>query len=343
MKIRMNGPRFLLLLAMIVAGAAGAAATELGTRATQFTLNGAPAFLLGISYYGALGAAEETMRRDLDALQRHGFNWMRVWATWASFSNDVSAVDGDGEARAPFLAKLQWLVAECDRRGLVVDVTLSRGRPAQGGLPTLAAHRRAVETVVAALQPHRNWYLDLANERNVRDARFVRFEELKELRDLAKRLDPARLVTASDGGDLSREALREYLLTAKVDFVCPHRPRDASSPGQTEAKSRAYRAWIDGFGRSVPVHYQEPFRRGYGTWAPSARDFLTDLAQAQAGGAAGWCFHNGDQRDTPDHQPRRSFDLRERSLFEQLDATERQFLAALLRRGAGASSPTTNR
>ena len=88
------------------------------------------------------------------------------------------------------------------------------------------------------------------------------------------------------------------------------------------------------FGRSVPLHYQEPFRRGYGTWAPSAQDFLTDLTQARSGGAAGWCFHNGDQRGAPDRQPGRSFDLRERSLFEQFDPEERQVLAAWLDGGA---------
>ena len=43
---------------------------------------------------------------------------------------------------------------------------------------------------------------------------------------------------------------------------------------------------------------------------------------ANAGGAAGWCFHNGDVRARPDGQPRRSFDLREKRLFEQLDEEE---------------------
>lgn len=338
MKTFFERARFVLTLGMTVVGAGRAPATELGIQDSRFTLNGAPTFLLGISYYGALGASETTMRQDLDALQRHGFNWIRVWATWDSFSNVVSAVDSDGNARVPFLKKLQWLVAECDRRGVVVDVTFSRGPATRGLLLTQAVHRRAVETVVTALRLHRNWYLDLANERNVRDARFVSFAELKELRDLVKRLDPARLVTASDGGDIGRDELHEYLRTVQVDFVCPHRPREASSPRQTEAKSREYLAWMKSLGRVVPLHYQEPFRRGYGRWAPSAGDFLTDLKQARSGGAAGWCFHNGDQRDTPDHQPRRSFDLRERPLFEQLDAEERRFLDSLLRSPAKTSA-----
>src|SRR5262245_7746987 len=101
--------------------------TVLGVQGTRFTLAGKPTFLLGVSYYGALGAPEELIRRDLDDLERHGFNWLRVWATWSAFDRDVSAVDAEGRPRGPFLGKLKGIVAECDRRGLVVDVTLTRG------------------------------------------------------------------------------------------------------------------------------------------------------------------------------------------------------------------------
>jgi hypothetical protein len=303
--------------------------TDLGVKDASFTLNDRPTFLLGISYYGALGAPEEALRRDLAEIKRHGFQWIRVWATWAAFDNDVSAVATDGSPREPYLARLKSLVAECDRQGLVVDVTLSRGNGVTGParLQTQAAHRRAVETLIAALKPHRNWYLDLSNERNIRDKRFTSFEDLKDLRALVRTLDPERLVTASQAGDIGRDELREYLLTVRVDFIAPHRPRGAKSPAETAAKTGEYRAWMKELGRVVPVHYQEPFRRGFTRgWEPSAEDFLTDLKQSRAGGAAGWCFHNGDQRDKPDGQPRRSFDLRDKRLFEQLDTEEEKLL-----------------
>ena len=158
-----------------------------------------------------------------------------------------------------------------------------------GAIPDFEAHRRAVETVVGALKEHRNWYLDLANERDVRDARHVPAEELKSLRELVRRLDPDRLVTASFGGhDLGEADLREALLTVGLDFVAPHRPRDAESPGQTEARTRECLATMKAIGRLAPVHYQEPFRRGYGGWEPSAADFLADLRGAwRAGPPAG--------------------------------------------------------
>ncbi len=121
--------------------------TVLGSRNAQFTLTGEPAFLLGISYYGGLGASEDFVRKDLDDLQRHGFNWLRVWATWGAFEKDVSAVNAGGEPREPYLEKLKWLVAECDRRGMIVDVTLTRGKRSDtslgaGNVPDFASLRR---------------------------------------------------------------------------------------------------------------------------------------------------------------------------------------------------------
>jgi len=313
-----------LLLCVVSLQAKGQDATVLGIEETRFTLNGKPAFLLGFSYYAGLGASEESIHSDLDDFQKHGFNWLRVWATWASFGNDVSAIDAQGRAREPFLGKLKWLVAQCDRRGLIVDVTLTRGER----LPNYEAHLRAVETLVDALKPYRNWYLDLANERDVRDARYVSAEELKQLRDRVRRLDPQRLVTASFGGhDLSAEDVRESLLTVGADFLSPHRPRTPESPGQTEAKTRECLELMKQVGRVAPVHHQEPFRRGYDRWEPVAADFLADLRGAVAGGAAGWCFHNGTQRNAPDQQPRRSFDLHSRRLFDQLDGEERKSVA----------------
>jgi len=328
------------LLALLLAGPA--AATELTLRGDRFCLDGKPVFLLGCSYYAALGAPDDIIRRDLDEMRRLGFNWIRVWATWAAFENDVSAVDRDGRGREPFLARLRQIVAACDRRGMAVDVTLSRGNGVTGPprLGSQEAHRRAVETLVTTLKSSRNWYLDLANERNIRDKRFASYEDLKELRDAVKAMDPGRLVTASFAGDIPRDQLRDYLLEVRVDFIAPHRPRNATSPVETEAKTRDYLAAMKALGRVVPVHYQEPFRRGFGRWQPVMQDFLADLRGARAGGAAGWCFHNGDQRDHPRGEPRRSFDLREQSLFEQLDEEEQKFLAALAQhRAVAPSSP----
>jgi hypothetical protein len=321
-----NQPARLAAIAAIGQRTSEAASrTVLGVQGTQFTLNGEPAFLYGISYYGALAASEDFMRQDLADMKRFGFNWIRVWANWGAFSNNVSVVNEQGDPRPPFVEKLKWLVAECDQQGVVVDVSLSRGNGVSGPprLQSLEAHLRAVEVIVAALRPYRNWYLDLSNERNIRDKRFTPVDHLKSLRERVRQLDPQRLVTASHAGDITGEELQEYLQTVKVDFISPHRPRNAASPVQTDGKSREYLARMkESGGRLVPLHYQEPIRRGFGQWQPVARDFTTDARGAKAGGAAGWCFHNGDERNAPDGQPRRSFDLREKRLFDQLDEAE---------------------
>jgi len=122
--------------------------------------------------------------------------------------------------------------------------------------------------------------------------------------------------------------VRESLLVIGLDFLAPHRPRNAGSAVQTESHTRQCLALTRQLGRPVPVHYQEPFRRGYGHWEPAATDCLTDLRGALAGGAAGWCLHNGAQRTTPDKRPRRSFDMRRQRLFEQLDEPERNVVEA---------------
>lgn len=325
--------RLIPVILILTTGGVAVGETRLDIEGKQFLLNGEPTFLLGISFYGALGASKEFILHDLDDMKRYGFNWIRVWATWSAFGNDVSAVDGEGNPREPYLGKLRWLIEECDRRGMVVDVTLSRGNGITGPprLQDLKSLSRAAQTLVIALKPYRNWYLDMANERNIKDKRFVPFEELIEIRDLIKRLDPERLVTASHAGDIGEDDLRRYLLDVKVDFIAPHRPRNANSPNQTADRTRKYLRLMKEIRRIVPVHYQEPFRRGFrpNRWEPKAEDFLTDLKGAREGGAAGWCFHDGDQKDKPEAKPRRSFDMREIRLFEQLDDEETKFLDTL--------------
>ena len=124
----------------------------LGISGPQWTLNRTNTFLLGFSYYGGLGAMEDFVRQDLRDFRAAGFNWLRVWATWGGYETNISAVTREGLARESFLSRLKWMVAECDRVGTVVDVTLNRGKE----LPDLRAHLTAVETLVEALKAYRN-------------------------------------------------------------------------------------------------------------------------------------------------------------------------------------------
>lgn len=321
---------FRFSIVLLLASCAGAA--EIGVRGKSFEIDRRQVFLLGCSYYAGIGASDEVLKTDLQELRNCGFNWIRVWATWGAYGKDVSAVDGkSGKLRAEQFARLKKLIEECDRRGMMVDVTLSRGNGATGParLQTMEAHRMAVEELVGGLKEKRNWYLDLGNERNIKDARFVSFEELAKLREAAKKIDEKRLITASHaGGDLSKADLEKYLKVVEVDFVSVHRPREEGSAAQTEGKAKEMLKWMGEIGKVVPVHFDEPFRRGYEDWNPMLEDYQRDLAGAKAGGAAGWCFHNGGERGVPDGR-RRSFDLSEKGLMEQLDFVERDFLREL--------------
>jgi hypothetical protein len=188
------------------------------------------------------------------------------------------------------------------------------------------SHRNAVRAVAERLKPYRNVYIDMANERNILDRRFVMFESLAELRQIIRQVDGDRLATASAAEDIPPADVSRYLLLAGVDFLAPHRGRGPDSPAQTAGRTREY---LDEarrvLGRPVPVHYQEPFRRDWRAWQPTADDFIADLRGAIEGGAAGWCFHHGDAQGREDGRPRRSFDMSdgEGRLFDQFDAEER--------------------
>ncbi|MCC7492446.1 MAG: hypothetical protein IT204_08880 [Fimbriimonadaceae bacterium] len=308
--------------------------TLLGVAGERFTLQGQPVFLLGCSYYGGLAAEPAAVAADLDDLRRHGFNWLRLWATWSFFDHNVSAVTIDGEPREPYFTRLLDLVRAADERGLVVDVTFIHAGE-RAGQPTMlrdfAAHRRAVETVTRALLPYRNVHLDLANERSMQ-SKWASYEDLRRLRDAVKAIDPQRLLTASDTGEVDEAKVRGYLQTAGLDLIAPHAPRSAASARRNRQRTVDLLTLQRGLGLAAPVHYQEPFRRGFTRdWEPTVEDFLADLTGAREGGAAGWCFHNGDQRADPAGRPRRSFDLRpaEGRLLDQLDPVERAFLARL--------------
>ncbi len=305
----------------------------IGPSELQFELNGVPQFLAGMSYYGALSAESPRLwERDMDDLLNVGMRWIRVWATWDFANENVSAVDPEGVVRQPYMRRLKQLVELCDRRGMVVDVTVSRGKP-----PFPAAqesHLNVMRALAAALKPWRNVYIDVGNERDVRDARHVPWPEVGELIRAVKLIDPERLCTASSCFGSERELMQAVGDVGRIDMICPHLERSPNSAKATLRDVRQYRLWMRSGGRYCPVHLQEPFRRGYASYNPPGSLFVDDLRAALQAGAAGWCFHNGAEQGG---KPYRCFRITRAvgRLMDQLDGEERKALegvATVMRR-----------
>jgi len=293
---------------------------------SSFTINEKPVYMIGISYYGAMTVTSPAfITKDLNDMKADGFNWIRVFACWDPSDMNVSVVDGGGAVREPYMSKLKALIRECNRRGIIVDVTMSRG-----GEPFPAdqnQHLRCMQTLAKALKPYRNVYFDVGNERDIHDARYVSKEDMGALISAVKEIDPKRLCTAS-GVPSSRDDLAKYIRTGKCDFIAPHLGRDKDSPSQTLGKVTEFIGWMsDRSLPRVPILLQEPFRRDYNSYQPTEEDYFTDAAGAKTGGAAGWCLHNGSSGPNSLGEQRfRSFRMGDENgrRYDQLDTVERK-------------------
>lgn len=289
---------------------------------SHFTIDGREKFLLGMSYYGAMTIdSPGFITADLDDMRKDGFNWIRVWAFWDPGGMNVSVMSRDGALREPYMTKLKSLIRECNKRGMIVDVTLSRGDdpyPADQG-----QHLACVKTIARELLQFRNVYIDVANERDVRDARYVSNEDVGALISAIKKIDPKRLCTAS-GVPGSPEDMADCIKTSRCDFIAPHLPRDDGSSRKTKETVGKFISWMSqAHLRRVPIHLQEPFRRDYGAYQPTEDDYYTDALGAVEGGAAGWCLHNGSGSMNGSRRFR-SFRMTDKDgrLYEQLDDVE---------------------
>ncbi|MBI4578489.1 MAG: cellulase family glycosylhydrolase [Planctomycetes bacterium] len=294
-----------------------------------FTINGEPTFLHGVSYYGSQYITTGSFRtQDLDDMVADGFNWLRSWAYWAwpwTTGDNVSALDKSGNVREPYMSRLKTLIAECNARGIIVDVTMIRDTNNEWHSPTtLSQHLNAARTLATELLPYRNVYFDLANERDGNSV-FVSFEEMGQLVNAVKAIDPGRLCTASNGGGLSSQSeLNNYLAVGHVDFLAVHYGGRLSLPPTAFGEVQKYVGWMAVLGTRVPIHWQEPFRRDKEpAWQPVAEDFYRSETGVKLAEAAGWCFHNGGPRN--DTRPFRSFNMSdpEGRLYAQLDSEER--------------------
>jgi len=271
------------LLWKCVRHSGGRAFDGAGIQGGGFTLDGKATFLMGCSYYAGLGASEENIRADLDDLHRHGFNWVRVWATWAAFDNDVSRwIPRPG---APAVSRQTCVARQGVRRAghgggrYALPRRWREGLAAIGGIE---AHRQAVRTPATALKERRNWFIDLSNERNVRDKRFTSMADLRTLRDVVKSIDPKRLVTASHTGALTPEDQARYVRDVGwISSRCMPSAMRSRRAGRGSGRSESWPLL-----RMMRAYRCSTMSRSGGVWKMGAerKRFSADLNGAKAGG-----------------------------------------------------------
>lgn len=265
----------------------------------RFTFDGAPTFLLGVSYFDA----RDWSTSDLDGLAQRGWNLVRIWLDWS----DDGFFGPDATLSPEGATALGELVAAARERDMIVDVTILDPEFLPG--PDLEHRSAAVASVATTLLDANNVLFDVMNEHD-HPGGPIDHAEAAAIVAAVRAVDPDRIVTiSSTGGHLVADdatvqtgAVDEELDVVGVDVVTPHLPRTADWSAATGPRVAALRAHLRSRGLVRPIYLQEEARRGHSGLDPSAQEFVGAAQAAVAAGAAGWIFHTdaGFELGTPD-------------------------------------------
>jgi hypothetical protein len=145
---------------------------EFEVRGDRAWLGGHEVDLWGLRCGNALYSQTVTERhvRALDTMVAHGINLVGVYIQgsnggWPDFDAGLDGYKRDGSLKKDVAQRLEWLVRECDKRGMVVMVGLFSPRKDQN-LEGPQAVRRAVEETARFLEQRglRNVFVDIAHE-----------------------------------------------------------------------------------------------------------------------------------------------------------------------------------
>jgi hypothetical protein len=313
-----------------------AAPPRIGVAGPAFTVDGAPRFLLLVSYFDALRASDAVLDEDFAWLRTHGIDGVRIFPNWwrcqaqkqcgGHPGPDTLVEAPSGRLRPDRMARVRTVLAKAGAHRLIVDLSFARETVAPGPdgarLPADAYERGIAATLEALGDAAPHVLVDLQNEVD-HNRVFARAaaDDARQLGALARRLHrPGRILFVSAGeGDV------EAYTYCGVPGACPadaraldaiavHDARRADWVERTAAVASAIRAI--GARRGVkPVYFQEP--QAWQDEAASDRTerFLKAASEAKAGGAAAWTFHT-----------RSAFILRDRSMKSQMAADERAWI-----------------
>ena len=349
-----SGPAVLYLkVASAEAGAASGAtsAPKLGISGDKFTIDGEPTFLLGVSYFDALGWSNA----DLDALQARRFNLIRIFLDWGirpGGNRTRSHFNPDGSMKNT--TSLLDFVRACAARGVIVDVTiLSSDSKSLGDWTSGAFPQTAVRNAVRLLAPEPNVFFDLVNEHNGFVPRGKAWSDshtmMQSLMTAARQESGSAILTYSSmsatfpnyaghvytANDSIITANVDQELATGVDLMAPHPGREDDWFDRTDRRVTNLKNYMASRGRLIPVYLQEENRRGGGdaTGEPlrnlPKEQFFQAAREAKNAGAAAWLFHTDA-----------GFDMSAKNFFDPLDPVEREVVEGL---GEVVFGPERNR
>lgn len=194
----------LYLLLVFAALVPVASAATVGIRERQLTLDGRPFPLWGIRVASASQTQPltEQLIANLDEYRAHGVNAVAVFYMGSlGLHTDPFSPDG-GKIDPAHQARIDQIIRACDQRGMVAIVGIFYQRAPTPQLRDWSAVENSVRTVAAALRPHRNVILNIANEQNSSVYKGLPWERVREpaslvdLCRIAKLADPQRLIGA---------------------------------------------------------------------------------------------------------------------------------------------------
>src|SRR5204863_5277748 len=115
-------PHHLIAIVALIAAVSVVSAKEptLTVSGKSLLVDGQPAFLLGVSLFGALDVATPP-DRDLDTLKTWGVRIVRVWAHW-----HVPIYQADGDLSPAGRGRLLQLAEHVGARGMILELVLLR-------------------------------------------------------------------------------------------------------------------------------------------------------------------------------------------------------------------------
>lgn len=288
---------------------------------TDFTINGSPTFLLGVSYFDGYNYHLS----DLDRLRDEGFNLIRIWIGWSRSNPDFNGFfDEHGNWRSGAEARLLDLVDAASERGIVVDVTILSSTLVEpgGDFDDLDVAESVVRSTARALRHSTSIFYDVMNEHNNHDA--ASHADMTRLVAAARDEDPDGIIMYSsyhiwnNNTDSVIQSNINAEIDSGIDLLTPHLNRTSEWATETQFRVEAIRAHLASIGQNIPVFLGEEHRRHWNSVQPNQADFLTAARGALNGGAAGWILHT-----------EAGFNMSSSTLFDNLDSVELATVGAL--------------